>query len=46
VGNAELLARYRPQLQQYLFAWGRVAPGKVSSADLVALRAKRTIRGV
>ena len=35
-----------PQLQQYLFAWGRVAGGKVSSADLVALRARRTIKGV
>ena len=44
--DAELLARYGPQLQQYLFAWGRVAPGKVSSADLVALRARRTIKGV
>jgi len=44
--DAELLARYAPQLQQYLFAWGRVAGGQVSSADLVALRARRTIKGV
>ena len=44
--DAELLARYGPQLQQYLFAWGRFAGGKVSSADLVALRARRTIKGV
>jgi ATP-dependent exoDNAse (exonuclease V) beta subunit len=44
--DAELLARYRPQLEQYLFAWGRVAGGKVPCADLVALRARRTIKGV
>ena len=44
--DAELLARYGPQLDQYRAAWERVATGgQVASSDLVALRAKRTIRG-
>jgi len=42
--DAELLARYGPQLAQYRVAWERVTGGKVASAELVALRAKRTIR--
>jgi len=42
--DAELLARYGPQLAQYKLAWERVTGGKVASAELVALRAKRTIR--
>jgi ATP-dependent helicase/nuclease subunit A len=42
--DAELLARYGPQLAQYRVAWERVTSGKVASAELVALRAERTIR--
>ena len=44
--DGEMLGRYRPQLQQYRSAWERVTGGNVTSADLVALRAKRTIGGV
>jgi len=42
--DAELLARYGPQRAQYRVAWERVTGGKVASVELVALRAKRTIR--
>ena len=42
--DAELLARYGPQVAQYRVAWERVTGGKVASTELVALRAKRTIR--
>jgi ATP-dependent exoDNAse (exonuclease V) beta subunit len=42
--DAELLARYGPQLAQYKSAWERAAGGKVASAELVALRANRTIK--
>ena len=41
--DAELLARYGPQLAQYRLAWERAAGGPVCSTELVALRAKRTI---
>ena len=41
--DAELLARYGPQLAQYKSAWEQATGGKVASSDLVALRAKRTI---
>jgi len=41
--DAALMARYGPQLGQYRAAWERVTGGRVASADLVALRAKRTI---
>ena len=41
--DAQLLARYRPQLEQYRHAWERVTGAKVTSAGLVALRQKRAI---
>jgi len=41
--DAQLLARYRPQLEQYRHAWERVTSAKVTSAGLVALRQKRAI---
>jgi ATP-dependent exoDNAse (exonuclease V) beta subunit len=41
--DAELLARYGPQLAQYKSAWEQATGGKVESSELVALRAKRTI---
>ena len=41
--DAELLARYGPQLAQDKSAWEQATGGKVASSDLVALRAKRTI---
>lgn len=42
--DAVLRSRYGPQLDQYCLAWERAAGARVLSADLVALRAKRTIR--
>jgi len=41
--DAELLARYGPQLAQYKSAWEQATGGTVASSELVALRAKRTI---
>ena len=41
--DAELLARYGPQLAQYRSAWEKAAKGEVASAEVVVLRAKRTI---
>ncbi len=42
--DAVLRSRYGPQLDQYCLAWEHATGGRVLSADLVALRAKRTIR--
>jgi hypothetical protein len=41
--DAWLLAHYGPQLAQYRVAWERVSGARVASAELVALRARRTI---
>jgi len=38
-----MLARYGQQLEQYRHAWQRVTGGKVTGAELVALRGRRTI---
>jgi ATP-dependent exoDNAse (exonuclease V) beta subunit len=38
-----LLARYGPQLDQYRFAWERIAADKVGSSGLVALRTMRMV---
>ncbi len=42
--DAELLKRYAPQLAQYRRAWQLASGEAVTSTELVALRAKRTIR--
>ena len=42
--DAVLIARYAPQLAQYRRAWQLASGEAVVSTELVALRAKRTIR--